>query len=281
MAELIKDFDLTQVDKGVQDHDTVCTIQADQLLQHGYLEYEMAVYATAVYIENDSYYFVSSDRQKLEQFRRACYQQNSCPTPSQYFVKRHDAAGTTVSELERQYRFKVACQLQAAYPPQFFKALSDIMAGPCPNGGDSIMWEAAKQLQNCFDSNQLNLFADLIESMFYGRYLSLEGYQQLKQWLGKETRKLDEEPMCTGPYQRTYSGFAYQREAEPIQYFMDAISYQVAEKQQALRNKGYWVTPILTISYQAESYHSLKLTRERFKNDLQTYLGDDYLRLMG
>lgn len=276
----ITTYDLTTVDEAIRDHDTVCTIQAGNLLQHGYLGYETAVYGTTVYKDDDVYYFISSKEEKLHQFRRYCCHNNLISTPIQYFVKRFDGTQKTKEELEQRFKWETAKQMQARYPAIFFAALKEVSDNCGNNTAYPILLQVAKQLENSFDSHLLKLFDKLLEMMLEGRFLNLDSYEKLQQWLAKEQQKTDAEPIFRGAYQRTYWGFAYQCGTSPIKYFADATSYRALEKQQELLAGGYLVTPILEHCYHTDSYQNLTPTRQLFRQSLQKYLDDAYLQLM-
>lgn len=88
------------------------------------------------------------------------------------------------------------------------------------------------------------------------------------------------EPIASGQYKRTYAGFAYEKPNGQIGYFCDAFAYMATEKQADFISRGYVVTPILTTSYYADSFKKLEHSREKFKTDLEHYLGETYISLM-
>ena len=52
------------------------------------------------------------------------------------------------------------------------------------------------------------------------------------------------------------------------------------EKQIMFMTKGYIVTPILTITYYADSFNNLMNSRDLFKAELEKYVGEMYINLM-
>ena len=61
----IKDHSLEVTDTSV-DHDTVIVMQAQKLMEIGYLEYETANYGTAYYKDGDIYYYVCEKENNME-----------------------------------------------------------------------------------------------------------------------------------------------------------------------------------------------------------------------
>lgn len=287
-TEMLSDDDITIIDydlgaeEGIIDHDQVCVAQATKLLQIGYLEYETALYGSA-YCSNDGeiYYYISAKESTMEKFLHYCYQNNIYPTPAQYFCKRYDLVSETEESIKARFRLKTAFDLRKTYPPLLFEALTMLTKNDCANSAFPIMKELSQQLESCFDLNQLSLFGNLTEMLFQGRLLSKESYLLLNQWLTKEQEKIAAEPIASGDYCRTYSGFAYQKADGKIRYFIDAFPYMAREKQTAYIAQGYLVTPLLTITYYADNFNNLQKTaRATFQSEIEKYLNEMYLKLM-
>ena len=286
--EIIKNEDLKLLDydlgpaEGIIDHDQICMSQANKLLQIGYLEYETAFYGSAYYKKDGSiHYYISAREESMDKFLTSCYQQNIYPTPAEYFVKRYNLLNDTQEEIKAHFRLFTAYTLKKNYPPILFQALQSLSAEECANCAFEIMAELAEQLENCFDLNQLQLFANLTEMLFRGRQLRKESYILLNQWLKKEQEKISAEPIVSGNYCRTFSGFAYQREGGEVKYFIDALPYLTKEKQIQFIAQGCVVSPILSITYYADSFHNLqKQSKEAFRVELSKYVGGMYMKLM-
>ena len=275
----VTEYDLGP-DAGINDHDQMAISQANKLLQIGYLEYETEVYGSAYYKDGEINYYISAKDETMDKFLRNCYQQNIYPAPAKYFSKRYDLVNDTEEDIKTRFRLSVAYQLKAAYPPVFFEAVNALTAPDSKNGAFALMNELCGQLDSCFDMHQLNLFGDLVEMLFRGRLLTKESYILLNQWLTREYEKISVEPIASGDYRRTYAGFAYQKPDGTIKYFIDAFPYMAMEKQVMFMTKGYIVTPILTITYYADSFNNLMNSRELFKVELEKYVGEMYINLM-
>ncbi len=287
-TEILNEEDIQVIDydlgpeEGIADHDQVCVSQANKLLQIGYLEYETAVYGSA-YCSRDGEinYYISAKEDTMDKFLCNCYQQNIYPTPAKYFFKRYDLVNDTEEEIKTRFRLETARKLKAAYPPIVFEALQALTANDCANNAFPIMQELTEQLDSCFDLNQLHLFGNLTEMLFRGRLLTKESYILLNQWLAKEYEKISVEPIASGDYRRTYSGFAYKKNDGQIKYFIDAFPYMAKEKQVHFISQGYIVTPILSITYYADSFNNLqKSSRDVFQEEMQKYIGETYIKLM-
>ena len=278
MDDVIMEYDLNP--EGLVDHDAVCTAQAGNLLQNGYLEYEVAAYGTAVYRDGDVYYYISAKEESVTRFIRQCYLHEQYPTPIRYFFKRYDLLHSSEEAVREAFRLHVARALQAAYPLAFFQGLTGLTQEAAPGAAWPILSQLTAQIENSFDPLQLGIFANLLEQLLPARLISVEGYQLLGQWLEHEREKLAIEPAKAGVYQRTYAGFAYQRPDGQLAYFADAFPHMAQEKQTALQSQGCLTTPILTSTYFADAYPQLAVIRERFQKDLRRYLGQGYLDVM-
>lgn len=58
-----------------------------------------------------------------------------------------------------------------------------------------------------------------------------------------------------------------------MKYLIDAFPYMAKEKHTAFLAKGYIVTPILTITYYADSFNNLFDSKDAFQKELAQYLG--------
>lgn len=266
--------------EGVVDHDAICVSQASKLLQIGYLEYETAVYGSAYYQDGETYYYIAAREDTMEKFQQSCFQSGLTPTPARYFCKRYDLIDATEEEIKTRFRLETARFLHQSYPPIFFEALDALTAGPQTNAAYPLMTALTEQLDSCFDLNQLNIFGNLLQMLTRGRLLSPESSQLFKQWLDQEYEKIAIEPIASGDYRRTYAGFAYQKPAQKVKYLLDAYPYMAREKQIAYIAKGYVVTPLLTITYYADSFNHLRESKDAFQKELAHYLGPMTIRLM-
>lgn len=280
MIEVI-DYDLGP-EEGITDHDQVCVSQANKLLQIGYLEYETAIYGSAYYNKKGEIsYYLSVKEDTMDKFLSSCYQRNIYPTPAKYFFKRYDLVNDTEEDIKTRFRLNTALSLKASYPPILFEALQALTANDSANSAFPLMQELTEQLDSCFDLNQLNLFYNLIEMLFRGRHLTKESYILLNQWLSKEHEKISVEPIASGDYRRTYSGFAYQKPNGAIKYFIDAFPYMAKEKHVHFISQGYIVTPILSVTYYADSFNNLQnKSRATFQAEMEKYVGEMYIKLM-
>ena len=275
----ILDYDL-DVDDSIGDHDLACIDQAGRLMKIGYLEYETAVYAIAYRKNQEIYYFMSDYVVNIEQQRNKLLKENIYTTPIRYFFKRYDLVEETEEEVKHKFRLEVARTLATDYSELFFDAIETLIASSNTNSAYSLLKEISKQLDSCFDMNELILFDNLLDMMLNARLLSMEGYQLLQQWLRIEFERIAYEPVDYGQYKRQYYGFAYQKNGGKIKYFIDAVKYKVYSRQVELIRDGYVVTPILRSLYQRESYHELYFCKKQFEQLLQQYTGERYLSLM-
>ena len=274
----IEEYDLSP-DSNL-DHDTACVEQAGKLMKIGYLEYEIAAYASAVYQNDEVYYYISAKKDSTAHFIQQCYLHNLYPTPIRYYYKRYDLLHLTEDEVKDIFRLDVARQMQAAYPKAYFEAVKELTEPSVTDYALPILEELSGQLENCFNLSHLKIYENLLDMLLPSRLLSLSGYQLMKRWLDKEYEKLSIEPVIAGDYERTYAGFAYLQENGVLKYFIDAFTYIAHEKQTSFIGQGKVVSPILTLTYSAKSFQHMEWMRKQFKTDIAKYLNNDYFRLM-
>ena len=144
------------------DHDAQITEQAGKLMKIGYLEYEVAGYATAVYRNGDVYYYISAKEESASNFVHQCYQLRQYPTPIQYFYRRYDLLHMTEEEAKDDFRHEVLLNMQEMYPKILFEAIEKLTAPLSNDSGLGIAKELAAQLENSFDLNQLQIYENLL-----------------------------------------------------------------------------------------------------------------------
>ncbi len=262
------------------DHDALCSAQAAELLQMGYLGQEVAMYGTSVCRGGEIYYYITAREDKMRRFLRECYLRDAYPTPQKYYVKRYDGFYQDKEAASRAFRLEIARQLRGSYSAAYHAAIADLTRDPGDNQAYPLLREMAEDLRNGFDSSRLDLFADLLDMVLMGRHLTPEGHSLLRQWTEKEKEKICTEPVLSGTYRRTYAGFAYQKPDGSVRFYCDALPCMAREKQVLFVNRGYIVTPILTEAYYADSFKSLERSNEAFRDALRFYLDENYIRLM-
>lgn len=275
----IRDYDL-DVDKSIEDHDAACVDQAGRLIKIGYLEYETAVYAIAYRRNGERYYFMSAYVNNVEQYQERLLQENIYSTPIKYFFKRYDLITDSEEEIKKKFRREIALIMDNDYPDIFFEALEKLTEKASDNQAYALLKELAEQLEDSFDSDQLQLFAGLLPLLRKARLLNAESEYLLHQWLEQEKEKNMLEIRDHGYYKRAYYGFAYQKPQKTLKYFIDALRYRAYERQEELLMEGYTVTPIFTKMYFRDSYQELNKCRNLFAQQLAACTGEKYIKLM-
>lgn len=270
----------TESDYSALDHDTLCTMQAGQLLSNGCLEYETAAYCSVYKKGMEIYYYISTQEANIKNFRQNARLNNIYHTPIRYFCQRFDVLDTTEEEINANFRLKLAKQLYNEYPDILFEAIEQLTAPNCTNDGFSLVQAMAEQLENGFDLNHLKLFKQLLDLLLEGRRINKEAYLIMQQWLQVEYQKMAIETIQYGSYKRQYSGFVYEKINGVRGTFIDAVLHITEERQTQYRNMGYLVTPILDVTYYSDHYLNPIENKELFIKELHKYLNDDYLKLM-
>ena len=271
---------LTFTDDILADHDTACTIQAGRLLSAGCLEYEIAAYASAVYVDDEIYYYITAREDNITKFVRDCYLKGLYPTPIKYYCKRYDLMEIDEDKIRGEFRLELALRLKEEYPIEFFEKLEALTKELSTNTAMPIINALMKQLDSCFDAKQLKIFESLLDMLLPARHISLEGYEIASRWLAHEYNRLAIEPTKSGHFQKNYASFAYQKPNEGIKYFCDAFAYIAKEKQGLFLKRGYLVSPILESIYFADSYVEAEKIKGEAKDDVMYYLDENYMNVM-
>lgn len=278
MSDQIESISFT--DDILSDHDSACAIQASRLLEAGCLEYEIAAYATAVYVDGEICYYISAREDNITKFVRDCYLRGLYPTPVKYYCKRYDLMEIDEDKIRAEFRHELALKLKNAYPREFFESLYEITNRPSVNNAMPLLQKLMRQLDCCFDPRHLKIFESLLDMLLSARHISLEGYNIAKQWVDHEYDRLAIEPMKAGKFQKNYAGFAYIKTNNEIKYFIDAFGYMAKEKQAEFIKRGYLVSPILEYVQFADSFSESQGLRDKAKREAEYYLDMNYMHIM-
>lgn len=107
------------------DHDTVCMMQANQLLAMNCLEYETAAYGVTYLSNDEMQFYISSKEETMWKFQQKAYKNGVYLTPNKYYCKRYDLINDSEDEVKQRFRIEVANLLYEAYPRVFLT--------PCKN----------------------------------------------------------------------------------------------------------------------------------------------------
>lgn len=268
-----------EADNTAVDHDTIIMIQAQKLMEVGYLEYEAAVYGTAYIQDGNLKYYICEQEQAMDKFMGKCLREGIFATPAKYFYQRYDLMDDSVDKIKKDFRIAVAKKLKRYYSGEFFEAIQDLTALKPQNQAYEILKEVTEQLDSCFNTCQLDLFQGLLEMLMRGRHINNEGYKIFHDWLDTEYGKFLDDIMV-GRYKKQYSGFAYQKNNGEIKYYCDAYTYMAKEKQVKYITRGDIVTPVLSKKYYQTSYQQLEKEKNDFEGKLHQYLDSNYIKLM-
>lgn len=272
--------DIDDARYGQLDHDTVCVIQAGQLLDMNCLEYETAAYGLVYRQNKETYYYISSRKDTMQDFIKMACMEDLRYTPVKYYFKRFDVIEESEEEIKERFRIEIAQRMYEYYPEIFFDALEDLTSDPCANAAFPVVEKICQQLENSFDLHHLDIFSNLLELLLQSRLLSKESYQIFTQWLHNEYEKSSVEPISSSIYRRTYAGFAYEKPNGDIGFFADAVQHMAIEKRDTYIAKGYCVTPILSVQYYGDTFQNLQDTRKKFLEALKYYFDENYMAIM-
>ena len=261
-------------------HDIVCMAQANQLLANGFLGYEAAAYSTVYKKDGKINYYITSREDSIVKFIKESCTDNVYYVPIRYNNKRYDLIDYSQKELNELFRYETAQKLYYDYPEKLFDALEDLTAAPCSNSAHSILEMIAENLTNSFDSNYLNIFSSMLDILLQGRKINKETYYIFAEWLNKEYEKSAVEEITVSYYSRNYNGFAYEKTDGSVGYFSDAIYHRTLEKHVDYITRGYIVTPILSVSYHADSMERLLECKKEFIETLKFYFDTYFFALI-
>jgi hypothetical protein len=264
----------------IDNHDELCTLQAEELLNLGFLEHELACYGTAYQEKGEIKFYTTKKEETILELIKSLTVKRIYPTPTQYFVKRCLFLSDQEEMANQSFRLEVIRKLYTQFPAIYFDAINSLTSDPPTNYAFPILKEVSEQLNSCFDLNLLQLFGGLLDMAYQARTLTKEGYMLLGSWLKHEYEKTSEDGVASNNYEKTYACFAYLADNGRVSYYDNAFPYMVVEHRAKMVAEGITVSPIFIKQYHAGSFLELRKTKIFFKSDMEKYLNKMFMKLV-
>lgn len=227
------------------------------------------------------FYRMSQDDTLIQQAFEKQLIEQYCLTPIQQWSTRAILAEESKEEQLFYFRLQLARQLQQDYNAYYFNSLAELQQVPADSRAESMLLQWQEEIDGYFNEDALTLFAGAVQYAYLAKHLSVQGYQQIQQWLHWTKVQNTNHPHFKDHFERTFYGVAYRNVKEQSCRFLcnankKAFDHQINE----LKKKGLQCTPVYQKTYWYHQSTDLPNVRKLFEKDLQNVMDDSYLQRM-
>lgn len=256
--------------------DLQCASDVGRMVELGKFAVEFNGYGCTYMECGKQYYRAGSKPEALYGFVRECSRKGIYPTPIEQYTYRTVVPAEMHEYFAEQTKIKLIQQMKETYRGLY--AVLQPLADTPPNGVSlPLLLQEAEQLEGHFDDMALQRFAGTIELAYNAKILDEKGWMQLEQWMRRERKQMEDEPVVQEQVERTFYGFGYLSKNGLVEYFCNAQPAAVLEQHQKLELDGIFVCPVLKKQYWFAGTNQIKIIRQQFMDELERWHDQDYI----
>lgn len=250
-----------------------------QRAEMGWFDVEFTVYGCSYLLDGKRYYRISAEAENIYEFIELGRQNNLLPTNIKKLTKKYSVPVGMKREIADNVKYELARQLEAEFPAEFFLYLQKIAEAATEEYAHSLLCAEWDMIENCFDTEKLQIFEDLVQYAYQCRKLTTIQYQQLQANVAEERKNMEETIISKDIFEKKFYGIAY-KTLSGIQYISNARKATVYKKKYDLEQQGIFVTPLFAKQYWYNYTLRLPQVHQMFELDLKKTLSEKYLMLI-
>lgn len=246
----------------------------------GKFEVEFTMYGCAYYENGKVKYLVSENAEKIYDFMYDIVNAEKLPTNIHSATMRTLVPSGAEAYILSEVRKQLLDKLYQLYDEKYFEILFEMQNVLRKD----TAYSALKDLQYRFDGTcnqeQLQIFQGILESAYRKKILSTESYMEFQQWIRWTKRDLDQEPIKSDLYEKTFYALAYFKERQPIQIYVDGYKNNIYKRIEQRRAEGYIVSNIVTKKYWYNNQYTVVQAKKDYETFLNSLFGEWYIDSM-
>lgn len=239
----------------------------------GWFDKEFNFWGTVYFRNNEEYYLISGNPDRVYDFTEKCLCENIYCTPVQTFVKKCPVPSGTEEVIARDFKMLLGKQLQKKYPIEFLRTFQETFSDIANDKAKNDLEQWRDMIDGLFDAEQLYLFELLLRAAYSAKILRTETYNNFKRWLQDVYSDMGDDLIIKDIYKREFYSLSYWENGCRKQV-VNAQKLRLYMKAQELRNKGVLSTPIHQKTYWYN--HDYRLADAR--KDYEIYLQSDLMQ---
>ena len=256
--------------------DVKCAGDVGRMATLGKFNVEFDAYGCTYWQEGKQYYRVSSNGEAMFDFVAACGRKGIYPTPIKQYTYQTVVPVEMREKFSEQTKMKLARQMKETYRG-LFAVLQPLAETIANNESLPYLQQEAERLEGHFDDMALQRFAGTMQFAYDAKILTGAGLQQLQQWMERERKQMEDDPVVADRFERTFYGFAYIDGAGAVKYFLDAQKLMTQERRQKFALAGNFVCPMLQKKYWFGTVGQMGEVKAQFLRELKNLQDEAYI----
>lgn len=256
--------------------DMCCIAAVGDMAKMGRFDEEFRVYGCACCEKGQITYRVSPVADQIYDFVLNSAYEARCPTMVHVHTESMPVPVGMRERLARRVKLHLARKLQAMYPALFFECLAVFGQTPAQNGGVSLLEALREQIEGHFDKLECQLLEGTMQLVAEAKQVDHVHVMQLRQWLQKMRRQMEDDPKIQRGVARTFYGFCAVRADGTVKTIVNAQALPVREQHVSIQQRGLIVGPILQQEQWFEDAMAISDGRQQFRQRLQSLQNTAY-----
>lgn len=264
------------VDFSGMSRDIKCAGDVGRMADLGKFNVEFDAYGCTYMTEGKQYYRVSSKGVDIFDFVYESIQKGIYPTSVEHLVYSTVVPVEMREKFSEQTKMKLVRQMKETYQG-LFAVLQPLADTEANNESLPYLRQEAEQLEGHFDDMALQRFAGTIQFAYECKILNDTGWQELQQWMERERKQMEDDPVVADRCERTFYGFAYIDETGAVKYFCDAQKLMTQERRQKFALAGNFVCPMMQKKYWFGTVGQMGEVKAQFLKELKELQDQAYI----
>ena len=256
--------------------DVKCAGDVGRMAALGKYDVEFDAYGCTYWQEGKQYYRVSSNGESMFDFVATCRRKGLYPTPIEQYTYQTVVLVEMWDKFSEQTKMKLVRRMKETYQG-LFAVLQPLADTEANNESLPYLKQEAERLEGHFDDMALQRFAGTIQFAYDCKILNDAGWQELQQWMERERKQMEDDPVVADRCERTFYGFAYIDETGTVKYFCDAQKLMAQERRQKFALAGNFVCPMIKKKYWFGTVGQMGEVKAQFLQELKNLQDEAYI----
>lgn len=262
---------------GPRDANLVAAQTAGAMVEMGCFAQEVTVYGSAYYEEGHRRYMLSADEAKIADFVQGAQYAHLLPTPlSQLSLAVVIPAGCA-ELVSRAAKKRLARQLEASYPPEYFELAAGLLAVTPDTSAQSWLEAMQDALEGVFEEDRLQLFEGLLHLAYLKKNVSERTYHQFNEWLERVRREMADDACPRERFAKTFYGAVYFKADGSRALDINVCREVIYQHQLERQKENIPMTPLASKTYWYGYEQTVQELRVQFADHLARLFDETYL----
>ena len=239
-----------------------------------------AVYGSCFYADQQTYFIISDEENKIADFLYDPQQYPCCPVSCQSLTEHFPVPAGFEEEALNHVKLHLAQQLYHSFPQEYISALYHFAQNYGDNQAADLLayWQA--QLLGLFNEAQLALFEGAVRFAYRRKNLTLPVYQTFCHWLNQERQEMADDIVIKDIFEKTFYGIAYLTEDGHRKIFYNTNRALVWQRMEQAQQKQLITTMPVKKTYWYNYTYRLIHVRQDCQHYYETLFNAAYFKAL-